>query len=80
MTLFVNNLPHQIAQADILDLFANYGAIKHIFYPTNWSTGEGLGFAFIQMTAKSQEEIAKLQLQGAEWMGSALHIREVSSD
>jgi RNA recognition motif-containing protein len=80
MTLFVNNLPQQVAQADILDLFGDYGSIKHIFYPTNWSTGEGLGFAFIQMTAKPQEEIAQFQLHGAEWMGSALQIREVSSD
>ena len=80
MTLFVNNLPQQAAQADVLDLFRNYGAIKHIFYPTNWSTGEGLGFAFVQMTAKAQEEIAKFQLHGAEWIGSSLNIREVSSD
>jgi RNA recognition motif-containing protein len=80
MTLFVNNLPQQAAQADVLDLFRNYGAIKHIFYPTNWSTGEGLGFAFVQMTAKTQEEIAKFQLHGADWMGSLLNIREVSSD
>lgn len=80
MTLFINNLPLQVAQADILDLFGDYGSIKHIFYPTHGSTGEGLGFAFVQMTAKTQEEIAKFQLHGAEWMGSLLHIREVSSD
>lgn len=80
MTIFINNLTCQITQADLLELFARYGAVRHIFYPTNWSTGQGLGFAFVEMSVKSQEEIAKLELDGFQWMGNQLQIREVSSE
>jgi len=32
-------------QVDLLELFEEYGAVKHIFLPTNWKTNQGLGFA-----------------------------------
>ncbi len=80
MTIFINNLPYQMSQADVLELFADYGAIRHIFYPTNGRTGQGLGFAFVEMSVKSQEETAKLDLNGCPFMGNQLEIREVSSE
>lgn len=80
MTIFINNLPYQVTQADVLELFAQYGAVRHIFYPTNWSTGQGLGFAFVEMSVKAQEETAKLDLHDFQLMGNRLEIREVSSE
>lgn len=79
MTIFINNLPYQVTQADLLELFAEYGTIRHIFYPTDWKSGQGLGFAFIEMSVKAHEETASLDMNGFQLMGSHLHIREVSS-
>lgn len=79
MTIFVNNLPYQVSQADLMELFAEYGAIRHIFYPTDWKTGQGLGFAFIEMFVKEHEETAKLDMNDFQLMGNQLQIREVSS-
>ena len=79
MTIFINNLPYQVTQADLMELFAEYGTIRHIFYPTDWRSGQGLGFAFIEMSVKVQEETAKLDMNGFQLMGNQLQIREVSS-
>lgn len=78
MTLFINNLPYQVTQADILELFAEYGAVRHIFYPTHWKTDQGLGFAFVEMSVK-EREVAKLQLNGFQWLENQLQISEIIS-
>jgi len=79
MTLFINSLPHQVTEVDILELFEEYGAVKHIFFPTDWKTNQGLGFAFVEMYVKAQEQRAKFELNGCPLMGNHLQIREVSS-
>lgn len=79
MTLFINNLPHQATQVDILELFEEYGTVKHIFFPTDWKTDQALGFAFVEMSVKAHEETAMFELNGSKWMGNQLHISEVSS-
>ena len=79
MTLFINNLPHQVTEVDILELFEEYGAVKHIFFPTDWKTEQGLGFAFVEMSVKVREAAAKFELNGSKWMGKQLQISEVGS-
>ena len=79
MTLFINNLPYQITQTDLLELFEEYGAVRHIFFPTDWQTGQCFGFAFIEMSVKADEEAVKLDLNGLELIGNKLQISEVSS-
>lgn len=79
MTLFINNLPQQVAEVDLLELFEEYGAVKHIFLPTDWKTNQGLGFAFVEMYVKAHEKEVKFALNGSTWMGNHLQISEVSS-
>jgi len=79
MTLFINNLPYQLTQTDLLELFAQYGAVRHIFFPTDWKTGHNFGFAFIEVSVRAAEEAAKLELNSFELMGHQLQISEVSS-
>ena len=79
MTLFINNLPYQVTQTDLLELFAQYGAVRHIFFPTDWETGHNFGFAFIEVSVRAAEEAAKLELNSFELMGHQLQISEVSS-
>ncbi len=79
MTLFINNLPYQVTQTDLLEFFAEYGAVKHIFFPTDWKTGQNFGFAFIEMSVRAAEEAAQLALNNFELMGHQLQISEVSS-
>ena len=70
MTLFINNLPHQATQVDILELFEEYATIKHIFFPTDWKIDQALGFAFVEMSVKAHEETAMFDINGSKWMGN----------
>jgi RNA recognition motif-containing protein len=79
MTLFLNNLPYHITEEDILELFEEYGTVKHIFLPQDWKTSLGLGFAFVEIAVKAQEKSAMSNLNGYKWMGNQLQISEISS-
>jgi RNA recognition motif-containing protein len=79
MTLFLNNLPCQVTQEDLLKLFEEDGSVKHIFLPRDWKTNLGLGFAFIEIAVKSHEKAARSNLNGCQWMGDQLQISEISS-
>ena len=77
MTLFINNLPQQVTQADLIELFEEYGAIATIFFPTDWKTNINLGFATVDMMMNANEKAAMSELNGSKWMGSQLQIGEV---
>ena len=79
MTLFINHLPQKVTLVDLLELFEEYGAIKHIFFPTDWKTDKTLGFAFVEMSIEAHESAARFELNGSKWMGNQLQINEVSS-
>ncbi len=80
MTLLINNLPKQVTQANVLELFEDYGAVKHIFLTQDWKTNTGLSLAFVEMSAKAYEKLAMFDLNGCKWKGNQLQIREVASD
>jgi len=48
-------------------LFEEYGAVKHIFLPTNWKKTKDLAL-LLEMSVKAQEEAAKFELNGSKWM------------
>ncbi|MBE9020420.1 RNA-binding protein [Chroococcidiopsidales cyanobacterium LEGE 13417] len=77
MTLFINNLPQQVTQADLIELFEEYGAIAHIFFPTDGKTNRNFGFATVDMMINASEKVAMSELNGSKWMGSQLQIGEV---
>lgn len=76
MTLFINNLPPHATQVDLLELFEEFGAVKHIFLPSDWHA-KGLRFAFVEMAIKQQEATAINELIGSKWMGNQLQISEL---
>ncbi len=79
MTLFIRNLPPQRTQVDLLELFEEYGAVKYIFFPTDWKTDQSLGFAFVEMSVKAHESAAMFELNGLNWMTSKLQINQLTS-
>jgi len=79
MTLFLNNLPYHVTEEDLLELFEQYGTVKHIFLPQDWKTNLGLGFAFVEMAVKAQEKSAMFNLNRSKWMENQLQISEISS-
>jgi RNA recognition motif-containing protein len=74
MSIFIGNLPYEVSQDDLSQVFADYGTVKSIRMPTDRETGRVRGFAFVEMGSDAEEEKAIEALDGAEWVGRNLKV------
>jgi len=71
MKIFVGNLSYQTTQDDLQAAFAAYGTVEQVSIVTDRDTGQPRGFAFVEMTNRSEAEAAITNLNGAEMNGRA---------
>ncbi|MEL6159825.1 MAG: RNA-binding protein [Cyanobacteria bacterium J06554_11] len=76
MSIYVGNLSYSATEADLSEVFSEYGAVKRITLPTDRETGRPRGFAFVEMEDEANEEKAIEALDGAEWMGRELRVNK----
>jgi RNA recognition motif-containing protein len=76
MTIYVGNLSYRASEADLKEVFADYGEVKRVVLPTDRETGRLRGFAFVEMSEEAQEDAAITELDGAEWMGRQLRVNK----
>ncbi|CAA9550587.1 RNA-binding protein [uncultured Synechococcales cyanobacterium] len=76
MTIYVGNLSYQATEADLREVFAEYGTIKRVVLPIDRETGRMRGFAFVEMGSDPEEDSAITELDGAEWMGRQLRVNK----
>lgn len=76
MTIYVGNLSYNAVEADIREVFNEYGAVKRIVIPTDRETGKMRGFAFVDMEEDQDEDTAIQDLNGIEWMGRNLKVNK----
>jgi RNA recognition motif-containing protein len=74
MTIYVGNLSFQATEADLTEVFTEYGTVKRVSLPIDRDTGRKRGFAFVELTDEAQEEAAIAELDGAEWLGRQLKL------
>jgi cold-inducible RNA-binding protein len=76
MNIFVGNLSFQTSQDELQAAFAQFGNVERVNIVTDRDTGQPRGFAFVEMTDKSEAENAISQLNGAELNGRAMNVNE----
>lgn len=76
MSIFVGNLPYEVSQDDLSEVFKDYGKVKRVHIPTDKETGEMRGFGFVEMDSDAEEQNAIDELDGAEWMGRELRVNK----
>ena len=79
MTIFIGNLSWDAEREDLINLFGQYGDVKKCSLPLDRETGRKRGFAFIDLTNKSEENEAINDLQNVEWMGRPITVKEAES-
>lgn len=62
MNIYVGNLPYELTQDELKDVFAQYGDVSVVNIITDKMTGRSKGFGFIEMPddANAKEAISKL--------------------
>ena len=76
MSIYVGNLPYQVTEDAVSDVFAEYGTVKRVQLPTDRETGRLRGFGFVEMSSEAEETAAIDALDGAEWMGRDLKVNK----
>jgi RNA recognition motif-containing protein len=76
MSIYVGNLSFDVTEADVREVFAEYGTVKQIYLPTDRETGRFRGFAFVTLGTEAEEGKAIADLDGAEWMGKEMKVNK----
>jgi RNA recognition motif-containing protein len=74
--IFVGNLSYDTTQEDLQAAFQAYGTVERVSIVRDRDTGQPRGFAFVEMTERSEAETAIAQLNGAELNGRAMNVNE----
>ncbi|MGB3768217.1 MAG: RNA-binding protein [Phormidesmis sp.] len=76
MGVYIGNLSYDVTEADLNNVFAEYGTVKRVTLPTDRETGRVRGFAFVDLGSDDEEQAAIDALDGAEWMGRDLRVNK----
>ena len=74
MNIFVAGLSYQINDADLKELFEEYGTISSAKIITDRETGRSKGFGFVEMDDEAEGQRAIEELNGAEYDGRTLAV------
>lgn len=76
MSIYIGNLSYEVTEADVTEVFAEYGSVKRVQLPTDRETGRMRGFGFVEMGSDAEEQKAIDELDGADWMGRSLKVNK----
>ncbi len=74
--LYVGNLSYDVTEADLQDLFAQYGEVKDVHILMDRMSGRPRGFGFVTMATPEAMNEAASSLDSTEWMGRKLKVNE----
>jgi RNA recognition motif-containing protein len=72
--LYVGNLAFGTTQADLEQLFGQYGTVGKVQVITDRETGQSRGFAFVEMDSGADEAIKALNL--SQFQGRSITVNE----
>lgn len=72
--LYVANLPAEVTEAELKDLFSPFGTIVSAHIATDRETHAQRGFAFVEMTTEAEAEAAITAVNGKALRGNDLTV------
>ncbi|MBS0350570.1 MAG: RNA-binding protein [Proteobacteria bacterium] len=72
--VYVGNLPYQVTEQDLKNLFSKYGNIEQVKIVRNFSSGRSKGFGFVTYYTKSEAKNA-LVAHGQKYQGRTIVVR-----
>ena len=74
-TLYVGNLPYQTTEAELKELFEEYGEVNSAKIITDRETGRSRGFGFVEISEENAQKAID-SLNGANFGGRNLKVNE----
>ena len=76
MNIYVGNLSYSLAESELQEAFANFGAVSSVKILTDRETGRSRGFGFVEMANQAEGEAAVANLNGKDVGGRPLRANE----
>ena len=76
MDIYVGNLPYDVSDADLQQLFEKYGTVASARVVMDRATGRAKGFGFVEMNDRAEAEKAIAGTNGADMNGRPLRVNE----
>jgi cold-inducible RNA-binding protein len=74
--LYVGNLPYEVGETDLQDLFARAGSVESVSVMRDQMTGRARGFAFVEMSTDEEAQKAIKELNEFQLGGRNLTVNE----
>lgn len=74
--LYVGNLPYSTADADLTQLFAEYGTVVSASVISDRETGRSKGFGFVEIEEEDKAKAAVEALNGKDFGGRNIVVNE----
>jgi RNA recognition motif-containing protein len=74
--LYVGNLPYEIGETELQELFGQCGAVDTVRIMRDMATGRARGFGFVEMNTDEEAQAAITKLNEHQLGGRALVVNE----
>ena len=74
--LYVGNLPYQVGETELQELFARAGSVESVTVMRDQATGRARGFAFVEMGTDEEAQTAIRELNATDVGGRNLTVNE----
>jgi RNA recognition motif-containing protein len=74
MNIYISNLSYAVNDADLKELFEEYGAVSSAKVITDRETGKSRGFGFVEMDDDAQAQKAIDELNQCEYDGKVISV------
>ena len=76
MNMYVGNLSYNVKESDLRQVMEEYGVVESVKLITDRETRRSKGFAFVEMPESSEASNATKELNGAEYAGRPMVVKE----
>lgn len=76
MDIYVGNLPYDVSDSDLQQLFEKYGTVASARVVMDRATGRAKGFGFVEMNDRAEAEKAIAGTNGTDMNGRPLRVNE----
>ena len=74
MTIYIGNIPYSLKEADIEQLFAEFGSVLSVKMISDKFTHRSKGYGFVEMESEAEGEKAIENLNGKDVLGRNLKV------
>ena len=78
MNIYIGNLNYRVRENDLKGILEEYGTLESVKLVKDRETGKSKGFGFAEMSNDSEAKRAIEELNGAEFEGRTLVVKEAN--